>query len=706
MVILKSFRKSQHVKKKRWKFGAFDIETWGLDATKFAFGVVVWNEQLSCGELHMKKQVFFDKEEMFNFMISRKFKGYIWFAHNINYDLSGLLGNYLLKENFNVLLGNGRVINGTYQKEYGNGKNYKIYFRDSMNFFNVKLETLGKSLGYNKLETPDKFIVGKETEITEEDINYCIRDTEIVLKAVNSFSDMLYNLWGVNMATTIAGTALRVFRTAYLEEDLKVSDYDKFFRNSYFGGRTEVIEGRKEYVYPVYYHDFNSLYPSVMIDSEYPHPEYLIYLRYGTIQNIMEFEGVSEVIIEVPDMKYPPLPYKHNGKLIFPIGKFSGWYNHNELRMAIKYGVKILEIKRQIYSEKTIKPFKNYIRDLYNMRLEAKKFKDKTKNLYTKLLMNSLYGKFAQRIEKRVFGVIYEIPKEIEKEYNKDPKAWIFEPIRDTNFGYWKKVDENKKLILEDSKHDIISFASYTTSYARMKLFEAVQEVYRKSGEVYYTDTDSILTNIFIEDSKELGKLKVEKIGILKAYAPKVYEFWETDKEEVLKQVKRDKILEVISGFKYENKMKGIPAKYRQEGFKNEYIITKIIKPKEALRRNIKAGKPIQIVKKLNFEDEKRIWNGRTSKPIDITDEYYRKKLENDINRELLEYKKTIGSSDRGIFELQDGTFRRYNSDRIVPDWALDFKKKMGRLPNLKEAKELISSYLIWLEKMSEEDEE
>ena len=154
---------------------------------------------------------------------------------------------------------------------------------------------------------------------------------------------MIFNEFGTNIGLTIASTAQKVWLTHFLKQDLKVNKYDKYFRNSYYGGRTEVLQKRGQYVYPAYYHDFNSLYPSVMLEGKYPNPETLKFLNIinTDIKFIEEYEGVSDIEIEIPDMKYPPLPYKLQGKLIFPIGTLRGWYNHNEIRLALKYGAKI-----------------------------------------------------------------------------------------------------------------------------------------------------------------------------------------------------------------------------------------------------------------------------------------------------------------------------------------------------------------------------
>ncbi len=602
---MRKVRVREREKNEEYRFGTFDIETWGLDATKFAFGVCMWQTK----ERKFQQKVFFNNEAMIEFMINKQFKGYKWYAHNAGkFDLIGLLGNYLEDSRFKVIINSGRLISMKHKKN-------NIQFIDSLNLFNTSLENIGKAMNLPKGITPEKFIIGdRSQEVVQEDIDYCIRDTQILLLAIIKFNEMIFNEFGTNIGLTIASTAQKVWLTHFLKQDLKVNKYDKYFRNSYYGGRTEVLQKRGQYVYPAYYHDFNSLYPSVMLEGRYPNPETLKFLNIinTDIKFIEEYEGVSDIEIEIPDMKYPPLPYKWNGKLIFPVGTLRGWYNHNEIRLALKYGSKIKKIYSTVFSKETVNYFEDYVIQMYSKRLMYKSEGNTMGNLFTKLLLNSLYGKFAQKVERKELGFIFEEPKP------KSGYQWIFEPYRDSNVGIWKLVDNEGKTVFKEGYNNIVSFASYTTSMARIKLYEAVHDVYRYGGEVYYTDTDSIISDIKIEDSKELGKLKIEDTGIFVGYAPKVYKFYSIPNMDLLNNISdivsmvKERIPDVI-------KIKGINKNYVKDDIENEYEITKLATVKEALRRDLKAGTPYKMIKKILNNDTKRIWdrNGN-SEPINI----------------------------------------------------------------------------------------
>ena len=514
---MKVIKKQEVDKEFNWKIGAFDIETWGLNAKRFAFGVVQWISSYNDeNDYKVEERIFYNKNEMANFLLTDTFMNYMIYSHNGGkFDLIGLYENYLIDDRFEVLMNDGRFI-------YMKFKEKDITFVDSMNIFPMGLPVIGKSLGFRKFETPIKFLDGLEEEgLNDEDIEYCRRDVGILIKAILYFQNLIYKQFHVNLKLTIASTAQRIWNTNFLEKDIKISQLDRlFFRNSYYGGRTELIEGKGTEKF-VYYHDFNSLYPSVMIDTRYPNPEHLEYLNqlYTDIKYILNYEGVSLVSIYIPDMIYPPLPYRMKNKLIFPVGNLTGWYNHNELRVAIEYGCKIKKIYKTVFSYDTVNYFKKYIEYFYNLRLKYKQEENKMGNLITKLLMNSLYGKFAQLNTDKKVGLIFEEPKKRKR------GQWIFRPYKNTDWGVWSLVDENLQPIQKEAYNNIVLFSSYTTSAARIKLFRKVMEVFNKGGKVYYTDTDSIISDIFLEDSKELGKLKLENTGIMRFYAPKAYTF-------------------------------------------------------------------------------------------------------------------------------------------------------------------------------------
>jgi DNA polymerase type B, organellar and viral len=153
-------------------------------------------------------------------------------------------------------------------------------------------------------------------------------------------------------------------------------------------------------------------------------------------------------------------------------------------------------------------------------------------NMIAKLLMNSLYGRFAMKPIKNIQGFFSKDEFfKIGKEFNiidyiefldKDNKCSIF-----VNY-------ENPNILDNDTKVSI-SIASAVTAYSRVKMSE-----YKKGGyNLYYTDTDSGYFDKPLPDhliGTELGKLKLEYIFKEVVFlSPKVYGGITNEGEEIVK---------------------------------------------------------------------------------------------------------------------------------------------------------------------------
>jgi hypothetical protein len=597
-------------------FGVFDIETEGLNAKKFKFGVVKVNK---------KHHIFTDRVEMLNFMLS--YEGYSFFAHNSEYDLSGLFENIIGDLNYPddsiVYSGSSLIQLSKCVKKTKVGKQQKIKrvyvnFLDSMNYFKTSLGALGDAIGIKKLKEIVDF---EKMEVNSINVKYCKRDCDILEKALEYFFDVLKS-FGVRPRLTIAGNALALFRTAFLKQDYKINiEYDKYFLESYFGGRTETF---KNWSYNGYCYDFNSLYPSVMQKGyRYPNPQMLRQSEglevLMSLLNNKYYEGVAEVTVKFSG-NIPLLPYRQDGKLYFPQsenGTLKGFWNFPELREALESGYEFLECGKIIYSKGIDSPFGDYVKTLYELRQKYKS-EGSCMELFVKYLLNSLYGKFGQQNEKREIGSADEI---LQRENQ------IFEEFTNApGIGYWKTVDTEGNIQKSRATHSCFAWCSYVTSYARVKLFRAFKEA---NFNVAYCDTDSIFTTEKMNSSKELGDLKLE-------YAYTVGHFIKAKHYRVTKLGNYQS--EQFITYDNSVKIKGV------RNPENENITTqevkKVMKNKEALKvqrinpstgKKYKSGEPITIKKIISLQDEKRKWENGNSKPYDI-DELKVKKGEIQVN--------------------------------------------------------------------------
>uniref|UniRef100_A0A1I7U811 DNA-directed DNA polymerase n=1 Tax=Caenorhabditis tropicalis TaxID=1561998 RepID=A0A1I7U811_9PELO len=324
-------------------------------------------------------------------------------------------------------------------------------------------------------------------------------------------------------------------------------------QKSLVGGRTEVFRlysnfqnqrGR--------YLDVVSLYPTVMKHEEFPIGEPKNVPR-SEIQTPMTqphelcFQGFLSCKLVAPhNLKLPLIPTRFGGKLVFALCKkcakesiqtgcthsegeraFTGTFTTVELRKALSLGYKIIQVYHGIKYEKWVKNDANGDGGLFtsyiNLMMEEKIYssgwpsnvntdeekeqycrgywekerirlvdhsrfsKNAGKRAVAKLMLNSLWGKFAQRIDRENTVVIID-PMEFWKMFF-DTSVVIMDvlPVNDVLVVKFRKQKET----LQSLKTSAIQLASYTTSYARLRLYRFMELV--GGDNILYTDTDSIV---------------------------------------------------------------------------------------------------------------------------------------------------------------------------------------------------------------------
>jgi len=598
----RKFLKPMNHKIKDIDIFGFDIETYG-NTNKFLMGSIVNDKN---------KFVFWDKKEMQDFIFNSPIlnKAYM-FATNLGFDFLGTFGdNFETLAKFNYLIRKSDFINIKYINPNKHGT---IEFLDTLNFLKVSVKALGKIIGEEKLPPP--YNLGKKVLQESEEGKYLekynIQDSLITYKFAD-FLNKSFNSIKANMGYTIASTSMSLFRNKYLKTWLLQPKYEDLIKMymAYYGGRTDIfIRGNIDNLNLNLY-DINSLYPYCMQEYKYPFPNYMAYI-YSPNISILNYEGISKCIIKTPkDLHIPLLPHRYDNKLTFPLGKFEGWHSHVELRKAIELNYKI-EIIETYYYTKTFNPFNNFVNDLYNKRMEYKRKNNKMEIIF-KILLNSLYGKFAQQMF--ASNIMFTITDEQKNKFNEIIKinsecALKNKPLRygidtpDTNIKLINGFNiENPRLyyITDFDTNYYSNFINpilsiYTTSYARLKLYSLFEEVEKNNKDVYYCDTDSIITDYKFKEGVKLGELKKEiKIDNGLLVKPKMY-YLEELNNKIYTKSKGLRNLRTIEDF---NKL--IETK--------TYKYTKFTKFKESLRRNLSFNQILEVEKFINLDDNKRIW--------------------------------------------------------------------------------------------------
>ena len=364
---------------------------------------------------------------------------------------------------------------------------------------------------------------------------------------------------------------MTIFRLNYLNQSIPTLNkyIDKFIRESYFGGITDVY---KLYGENIYYYDVNSLYPEAMIN---PMPSKLI-THHRNMESILfsEFFGFCTAKIITPDnLEMPLLPLRlKNGTVIYPKGQWIGTYFSEELKTVMTYGYKVKPLYGYSFEKEYY--FNDYVNYFYNLKKDAKG----PLRFIIKNLLNNLYGYFGRSLEllntihvnskemveisthKLIHNIIpidekndiYAISisgdikqntfknlnlnfirpeSNLNKMINKNQKFFNFTNYDSTkttkstlsNLNLNWQTNFNMKLNSFNAIKANVAIASAVTSYARIKMIHLKMTLLQMGYLIYYSDTDSLFINKPLPSSyvnNELGGLKDELKGMIinKAY--------------------------------------------------------------------------------------------------------------------------------------------------------------------------------------------
>ena len=318
-------------------------------------------------------------------------------------------------------------------------------------------------------------------------------------------------------------------------------------RDAFCGGRTNAVKLYHQ-VTPnqkIHYIDVTSLYPWVNKTSIYPkgHPTFISQPGHTDIH---QYFGLIQCKVLPPrDLYHPVLPYRHDSKLLFPLCAscvkeemekrplersvecnhtdeqrvLTGTWCSPELDKAVDLGYQVQYIYDVWHFQETCKGlFRDYGNTWLKIKQEASGWPawcttEEKKNQYVelyhqkegiqleynkiqknpglrtlaKMMLNSMWGKFGQRLNKtRV------------QEFD-DPQA--FHRFLDTDTLDVRHVsimnDQMVEVLYQYQKEDIpvspnlnIFVACFTTCWARLKLYEALEQLQER---VLYYDTDSVI---------------------------------------------------------------------------------------------------------------------------------------------------------------------------------------------------------------------
>ena len=368
----------------------------------------------------------------------------------------------------------------------------KVTIYDSLKIINMSVEKIAKDfkLPILKGSIDYKLIRDENHKLTDEEISYLKNDVEIMARALKiMFDEGLTKM-------TIGSDALYFYKQ--LNQNFlnyfPILDYeiDASIRQSYKGGFTYLNPKYKnEIVYDGLVLDVNSLYPSVLYNEKMPIGK-PIYFTSKYKDNKLYDLYVQRIscMFEIKKDKLPTIQIKNQTRFFVPNEYLEN--SNNEIVVLTLTNID-LELFKEHYnisdlvyldgymfkSQKGL--FKNYIDFWSNRKIEAKKENNDAIYKISKLMLNSLYGKFGlnPNVQSKYPVLIDDVVKY--KMHDAETRDAVYIPV-----------------------------ATFVTSYARNKTIRTSQKIrdytLNKYNEDYYiySDTDSIhMKNLNEEELKK-----------------------------------------------------------------------------------------------------------------------------------------------------------------------------------------------------------
>jgi hypothetical protein len=403
----------------------------------------------------------------------------------------------------------------------------KWMFFDSLKLMNAALEKLGKAFGLGGKVQPYKDTPAEKKKFYDTlhvnpiRYDYLKTDCTLLYACLEKFYTLIYSNGG-DIGFTGPGTAMASFRRTDLKELVPINRHyercedagcegclHKFVRDGYYGGRVEVYRERYYGGEDCKLFDINSMYAAMML---MPVP---VELAIDTDKPIdfecysQHWQGFVDATVEIPEDCYlPPLPLRKNDKLLFPVGRYRGVWTSLELQQLPLVGGRIVHIHKSTWFRgKEI--FSDFVNRWYKHRDKDAPGYTESMDHIAKLLLVSLYGKFGMTEERErlwFFPTNYEMDRH------------ELEPIADVIMGaYTEKVRITPTYVIPH-------IAAWITAAARIHLWKMSHSIVREGYKIYYSDTDSLVTNAPLASSTKIGELKIVcKVKTARFAAPKLY---------------------------------------------------------------------------------------------------------------------------------------------------------------------------------------
>jgi len=320
-------------------------------------------------------------------------------------------------------------------------------------------------------------MLGKANEL-ESFKAYLKRDCTSLSKVLDAFARKMIDYFGVSPSATLSLSSVKSFdKRFYPVKNIDSNEkFEQYVRAATYGGRNEIYQ---RYGEGLYLYDVRSMYTSC----------YDVAVPFGKLHWIVpdiDKGTIAEAKVKVPDGLIGILPYRINGRLIFPVGELQSWWDTRELRYAASLGVDVTII-RQLGAEESplLKTFGDYVSMLRENEKESPIWK---------LFGVRLSGKFGQSRWRSEIKHVSEIE----------------------DFGGWYPLDKleeyhERRTYIRGSKSPYIKPAinMRIRSEARIRHLQLLLD----AKDIYYCDTDSVYTTSKLPVGEGPGDLRLLDIA-------------------------------------------------------------------------------------------------------------------------------------------------------------------------------------------------
>lgn len=321
-----------------------EIQTWSLGAA------IRWRFGLKSGD-RREHAIFNTPRELWEWVsdYTRPETRTVCVAHNLGHDvrISDAL-EILPTLGFQLEWCNldSNVSSMTWRSDHGT-----LVFSDLWTWLPVKLQNIGLAVKLPKLDMP------RPNASADKWKRYCLRDAEIVYEAVSELTDYIRKENLGNWQPTGAGMAYATWRHKFLthkplvHDDLDILSAE---REAMYTGRAEAWRHGTFLGDTWTEVDMRNAYVTIASECDLPTKVKYSTGRITNDQYCKLSNSYRCLVYASVGTASPTLPCRVDGRTIWPVGSYKGWYWDTEIDLALECGAEIAILNCICYTRKPV----------------------------------------------------------------------------------------------------------------------------------------------------------------------------------------------------------------------------------------------------------------------------------------------------------------------------------------------------------------